>query len=341
MFSLGAAYNLANTLTGNKGIGGIVSGIGNAWNSLLGGNKKSGAVGTGVKFDPNWFNGNGATNNPTTFDTSKYDASIAASNARIRELEAQMAAQPKLPSFDILANYNNARAQATQYVTPLYQQKLANALEKLNIQRDTGRKNYDLTRENNEIAMNQGLEDNQTQRVRTGDDLASALAQIGQNREDFLTDDARQFDQARRALMEETAAGGATDTGLGQQAIQDQQDVRNEQAARQTRDFKQMEDTKKMLASRTFDDLTTGDTRTREKRTQDDKSAQISFDDIMSSIANEEKSTRLQNELDMALEIANQTQSYASQGVNNFLAGLASQGWRPQDIALATQVYRG
>lgn len=328
------------------GVGQILTGnFGGAWNTASknawSGNPTSG-VGTGVKFDPNWFNNNGggATKTPSS-SNDDWARESAALNAQLRALQAQIAAQPKLPSFDILANYNNARAQATQYVTPLYQQKLANALEKLNIQRDTGRKNYDLTRENNEIAMNQGLEDNQTQRVRTGQDLASALAQISQNRDDFLVDDARQFDQARRALMEETAAGGATDTGLGQQAIQEQQDVRNEQAGRQTREFKQMEDTKKMLASRTFDDLTTGDARTRQKRTQDDKSAQISFDDLMSSIANEEKSTRLQNELDMALEIVNQTQSYASQGVNNFLAGLASQGWRPQDIALATQVYRG
>ena len=281
--------------------------------------------------------------NPPTPNVNKasndWARESAALNAQLAALQQQIAAQPRLPSFDILANYNKAKQTATQAVTPLYNKKLNLFLEGQGIKKDTKQKEANLARENNQIALTNALTDNSTARTRTGEDLAGALQQIGQNRENFLVDDAQQFDTARRALQEETAAGGGTDTGLGQQAIDQQKLDRNKAAERQTQEFKNQEAAKQLLASRTIDDLATSDTRSKQKKTQDDKAVQIDFDSYMSSLANEERNFRLQNELDQALAIAQQTQTYQQEGVNQFIAGLAGRGWRAQDIALAKQVY--
>jgi hypothetical protein len=324
-----------NTFTGSWGKGNEFSQTSNAWNTYMNPNQKKSSSG-----------GGGSTPTPSPSPSgsgskasSDWARESAALTAQLNALTAQMAAQPKLPNFDILANYNKAKQTATSAVTPLYNKKLNLFLEGQGIKKDTKTKETNLAKENNQIALNNALEDNSTSRTRTGEDLANVLASIGTQRENFLEDDAAQFDVARRALMEETAAGGATDTGLGQKAIQTQQDQRNEMAARQTEEFQNQEAAKRMLATRTIDDLAVSDTRNKQKKTQDDKAVQIDFDGYMKSLANEEKSFRLTNELEQALAIAEQTRTYQQEGVNQFIAGLAGQGWRAQDIALAKQVY--
>ena len=61
----------------------------------------------------------------------------------------------------------------------------------------------------------------------------------------------------------------------------------------------------------------------------------------MADIAVTERQTRLQNELDMALAIAQQTATYEKAGFTNWMGTLSPGGWRPQDIQLAAQVYGG
>ena len=280
---------------------------------------------------------------PPKPDTSKasndWARESAALNAQLAALQQQIARQPRLPDFDILSSWNRAKQTATQAVTPLYNKKLNIFLEGQGIKKQTKTKERDLSKENNQIGLNNSLQDSSISRTRTGEDLANVLASIGQNRDDFLVDDAQAFDVARRALMEETAAGGATDTGLGQQAIGQQQDDRNRSSDRQMNEFRNQEAAKQLLATRTIDDLALSDTRSKQKKGQDDKAVDIDFEGYMSSLANEEKGFRLQNELDQALAIAQQTQTYQQQDVAQFIAGLSGQGWRAQDIALAKQVY--
>ena len=279
------------------------------------------------------------TPTPTNNGSSDWAKESAALNARLAALTNQLAQQPKLPNFDILANYNKAKQTATAAVTPLYNKKLNIFLEGQGIKKDTKQKTTALARENSAIGEQTALEDNNVSRVRTGEDLANVLSSIGTNRENFLTDDAQQFDDARRALTEETAAGGAIDTGLGQQGIDRQLRDRNTAAGRQTDEFNNQEAAKQLLATRSLADLSISDTRSTQKRGQEDKATQIDFDSYMNSLANEETGFRLSNDLDMALEIARQTSSNQQQGVAQFIAGLAGQGYRAQDIALAKQVY--
>jgi len=280
------------------------------------------------------------TYNPTPTGGSDWAAESSALNAQLKALSNQLAQQPKLPNFDILANYNKAKQTASAAVTPLYNKKLDIFLEGQGIKKNTKTQMRDLSMENSGIAERTALEDNASSRTRTGEDLANALSTIGTNRDNFLVDDAQAFDDSRRALQEDVAAGGATDTGLGQQNIQRQLDDRNLSSERQTTEFKNQESAKQLLAGRTFADLLTSDDRSKEKRTQDDKATNIDFDSYMSELANEETSYRLTNDLEKALEIARQTQSNQSQGVQEFLAGLANKGARAQDIAFAAQVYK-
>lgn len=276
---------------------------------------------------------------PTVTPNNDWAQQSAALNAQLRALQNQLAQQPKLPNFDILANYNRARQTAEGAVTPLYNQKLNIFLEGQGIKKVSKTQTRDLSLENSAIAEANALADNQTSRARTGEDLGSALQQIGYNRDNYLVDDAQAFDDSRRALQEEVAAGGGTDTGLGQQAIGRQLTDRNTASERQLTAFQNEESAKQLLAGRTFEDLLTSDDRNKQKRTQDDKATNIDFDSYMSSLANEETGFRLQNDLDRALAISDQTRSYQQQGVAEFIASLAGQGYRAQDIALASQVY--
>jgi len=277
---------------------------------------------------------------PKPASPSSEDLKWQQMSAQLAALQNQLAQAPKLPNFDILGNYNRAKQNATNDVTPLYTQKLNNFLEGQSITRTAKTKQRDLSFENSEIARTNTRTDNQTNRVRTGEDLANALAQIGQVRENFLVDEGTQFDDARRSLQEEIAAGGGTDTGMGQQTVERQLQDRNRSAARQIEEFKNNEAAKELLADRTLEDLATGDVRADQKKAQDDKAVQIDFDTAMQQLANEENAFRLQNELDKALDIISRTQSYSQQGVAQFIASLAGSGqWRPQDIALAKQVY--
>lgn len=276
---------------------------------------------------------------PTPSTNAADDQKWAQMSAQLAALQNQLAAQPKLPNFDILGNYNRAKQNATSDVTPLYAQKLNNFLEKTSITRTQKTQQTDLAYEQSKIAKENTVADNQTSRVRTGEDLANVLADIGTKRSEFLTDEGSQFDEARRGLQEEVAAAGGTDTGLGQQEISKQLSDRNVSTGRQIQEFKNNEGAKKLLADRTLEDLATGDIRAGEKQTLTDKGTKIDFDAAMGELANEEKSFSLQNELDKALDIISRTQSYSQQGVSQFIASLAGQGYRPQDIALAKQVY--
>lgn len=326
-----------NTATGGWGKSNQWSSTSNAWNTYMNPNQKksSGKGGTSTP-KPSPSPSPSGSGSKASNDWARESAAL---NAQLAALQAQIAAQPRLPNFDILANYNKAKQTATQAVTPLYNKKLNLFLEGQGVKKQTKTKERDLSKENNQIALNNALQDSSISRTRTGEDLANVLTAIGQQRDDFLVDDAQAFDVARRALMEETAAGGATDTGLGQQAIGQQQDDRNRSSDRQMNEFRNQEAAKQLLATRTIDDLALSDTRSKQKKGQDDKAVDIDFEGYMASLANEEKSFRLQNELDQALAIAQQTQTYQQEGVNQFIAGLAGRGWRAQDIALAKQVY--
>lgn len=327
-----------------QGFANTISGIGSAaggwiYDNWMGGNDKVARSNAAYDRVANQSRNQTSSSGGSANRDSGWAKELAAMRSERNQLAAQLAAQPVLPDFDILGGYNRAKKQATRAVTPLYNKKLNLFLEGQGIKKQEKKQTYGLERENNRMGLANQLEDNQTTRTRTGEDLLNVLQDIVGNRENFLQDEGTEFDDARRGLQEDIAAGGATDTGLGQQAIGRQMTDRNISSERQMEEFENQEAAKRLLATRSISDLATSDTRSKQQKGQLDKAAKIDFDSYMKSLANEEKSFRLTNQLERSLEIARQSQSLYNQDVAKFIAGLGGQGYRAQDIALAKQVY--
>lgn len=347
-------FNINNLSSGFGNLGGQVAGafgnaasnvgnsIGNAWNSLFrtptqtGRNSNTNYDLSGNVVIPSSTSTSTPTVNTATADNN---AALKASQDTIAALTNQLSQQARLPQFDILGNYNKAKAKAAEIANPLWNQKLNNFLQGMTNKRTEKTKLTELTRENSQQALANALSENVTSRGRTGEDLLSAISNIGVTEQNYLTDENKQFDTARRALQEEIAGTGATDTGLGQQTIGTQLADRNISNERQITEYSNQKAAKQLLATRTIADLATGDVRAGEKKGQEDKATQIDFDSYMADLANEEVTGRLQNDLDRALDIASKTNDFNQQGKNEWLAGLAGSGARAQDIALAYSVY--
>lgn len=313
-------------------------------NSIMG-NVNAGALnysqGNPNKSTPTNFGGIGGVlgNSAIGGTSSSTNDTLAQLRAELARLQAQTAAAPKLASFDLLANYNKARAQATANVTPLYDQKLNIFLEGQGIKRTQKTNESNLAYENNTIDRDNMLADNATSRTRTGEDLASALQQIATNTGYFLDDDAQMFDAERRALLDETAAAGGTDTGLGQQAISQQLENRNTAADRQLTEFSNQEAAKNLLSTRTLADLSTSDTRSEQKKGQSDKAVKIDFDSYMEQLANDEANQRLLINLEKGRDIQQQSDSLSKQQIAQFINSLAGKGFSAQDIAYNQSIY--
>ena len=82
-----------------------------------------------------------------------------------------------------------------------------------------------------------------------------------------------------------------------------------------------------------------GDKNAQDVATAKDKAAQFDLDSYLEELAADETVFRTDNEVKRLADISAQQQTYAQQGTQAFLASLAGAGWRPQDIALAYQVY--
>lgn len=328
-------------------LGGIGQGIGGAWNTATHwfDNPADNLLQSIDRGNAQMAKGYGAATAPAPkVDTSQNDAYLKqfqAQNSQIQNLIAQLNAAPKLPSYDILGNYNKAKQQATANVTPLYDQKLQQFLDAQATETANKQASASLNFENNGIAQTNTLADNTTSRDRTGTDLLSALQLIQQDRGNFLQSDGNQFDVARRSLQGSTAAAGATDTGLGQQAIDTQLTNRNISADRQMQTFVNSEAAKNTAASRTLQDLSTSDTRAGQQKTQADKGVQLDLNAYLDGLTNATASKRLELDQAKASDIAGQTGDISKQLAQQFIASLAKKGARAQDIALAQSVYGG
>lgn len=262
--------------------------------------------------------------------------------AAIRAQTAAAAANaPRLPTFDILGNYNRAKTQAEQNQRGFYDRIWNDKINQWNAQRQSKEKERNFGLEQNTVANRIAREDNQTNRVRTGEDVTAAIQQINQGETNFQQDEGTQFDTERRALIEAVAGAGLTESGLGQQQIGNAVVTRNIGSERQVAEFETQRQAKELFRNRTFADLARGDLRADEKKLLDDKSINMNFDNYLAELAAEQKASRTSWEADLAGAIAEETGRLSSEGKTSWLAGLAGAGWRPQDIALATQVYGG
>ena len=317
-----------------KGNDGKVQNMGTAWNNDTKYLKAVGADTTRGSFeatrisDPN-------PPKPKAQDNSY----LQGLQSQLAALQQQLAYQPKLPKFDVMGNFNRARSQAEQAVNPLYEKYLRDFLAKQQIQRENKQGETNLRKQSNATELAQALAESDVTRTRTTEDTTAAIQKLTEQEGQFQEDSGTQFDIDRRANAEAVAASGLTTSGLGQMRMFEQQDQRNISEERQVKEFNNQRDAKRLFASRTFEDLARGDENSRTIASQKDEAAQFDFDAYLRELAADETQFRTQNEVERLGAINSQAQTYERQGTQQFLASLAGAGWRPEDIALAYQVY--
>lgn len=266
-------------------------------------------------------------------------AAIAALNSQLASLQAQLAYQPKLPTFDVMGNYSRAKTQAEAAVNPLYEKYLNDFLVSQQHQKEAKQNEVQNTRTGIAQELQGTLGENQVNRTRTAEDTASAIQQLNTQEGQMQQDTGTQFDTDRRALAESTAAAGLTTSGLGQGIVFDQQNKRNLDEGRQVQEYNNQREAKNLFQTRTFEDMTRSDTQANQVAANKDQAAQFDLDSYLQQLSDQETSFRTENEVKRLGDVATQQQTYAQQGSQAFLASLAGSGWRPQDIALAYQVY--
>lgn len=320
--------------------------------NIQGQNRAPSAVQSVPKGDPNkivgYVNGKGYNYAGDFIGGSEFRATAGESDwakeqraitAAIAAASRQRAYQPKLPAFDINANLNTAKTRAEQSLRPMYDQAWGNYMNLYNTQVANKNQSATYQREGVEQARTYTREDNATSRTRAAEDHAGAIQQLDTQEGQFQTDEGREFDIARRALQEQTAASGLTTSGLGQQAIGDQLSQRNVASERQTAEFDQQRDLKTLLKERTFEDLFRGDLRADEKATYENKGIQLDLDTYLSEAAAQMQKDRFAHEEKYVADVAGEAKMLAEQQIRDWLTGLAQSGRDARDIQYASQVY--
>lgn len=257
----------------------------------------------------------------------------------IRRLQNSIAQTPRLPSFDIMANYRNAQSAAEKAVNPLYERKLNDFLAQNAAKQQQKRNEFALNLETIGQEKSDTLATNELTRTRTAEDTAAAIENINTVESNFQADEGEAFDTEYRQLAEQLAAEGAAQTGLGGQQSADQIRLRNVQSKRQLDEFQGQREAKTLFKTRTFEDLARGDTQAETLAQSKTKAAQFDLDSYLEDLAFDERNFRLSNDIERMGAVADEASRQEQLGVEQFLAGLPGQGFRPQDIAYARQVY--
>lgn len=267
------------------------------------------------------------------------DAQIKQLQAQNLAYQQQIAATPKLARFDVMQNWNAAKSAAERNVNPLYEKKLneflANNLFKQQNRKAVG----DLTLQTIGQELTNTLADNTTARTRAEQDTAAAIDTVNKNEGIYQTDEGQSFDTNYRQVAEQLAASGAATTGMGKQQTSDMIRLRNVTSQRQLDEFQGQRDAKELFKSRTFEDLARGDERAQQAAENKKKAEQFDLEAYLEDLAYDEKNFRLSNESDRLGAVLSEAQNQEKIGVENFLAGLAGQGYGAKDIAYNRSVY--
>lgn len=259
--------------------------------------------------------------------------------AQIAAIQAQAAATPKLPTLNTSDLMAKANATATAAVNPVYQDKLNNQLERYATQLSQEQAQTSTSKAAEDTSLAQTQEDDTTQAQRTAQDTQTAIDKSLYNEGQFQTSDAASFDLANKQAREAVSNAGLTESGLGKQSLEKLQSDRNAASTAQTKDFSDDRATQQLLATRTFEDLGTKDTRATELNATNKANLDTQLNNFITNQAEDQRDFELQNESDRQAAVYDASNSAYQTSVQQWIAGLSAAGWRPQDIALAAQVY--
>lgn len=272
-------------------------------------------------------------------DTSALDKQLADSNSALKALQAQIASQPRLPFYDTSAAWARAQKGAENAVNPVYVDKLNAYLNKARVKRQQTEEQTNINKQNIQTGLQQSLEDIGVQRKRTGEDAATSTADTVASEAFDQEQGGTAFDRARTALLGEISNAGLTSSGIGRQIESQAVNDRNLQEGEATRQYEGKRKAIDTLKNRTFEDLSTSETRSKGEAEGKTKQQDIDLRNFIDNAGLEEGEFRTQNEAERLSAVSGEVNNQYKVGAAQFIQSLIGSGARAQDIALAQQVY--
>lgn len=277
--------------------------------------------------------------------SSDFAREIRASQARtdsllaeLRGLQAQVAQQPRLPYFDVAGNWRRAQARAASAVNPLYKKKMRDFVGRQTQLKKRKQAEVKVARGDIQDILSSALEESGIARERTTEDVARELGILGRQEDTFQTSTGMEAEESRRALLSGLAESGLTTSGLGRQQEIAQRTVRNLGEGEQVAQFNDQRTAQNLLKTRTFADLERRDTSAQTSATKARKKVDVDLESFLADQKFEKQQFTFSNEAERLQAVLSDAERRSQLGVNKFISSLLGSA-RPQDIALAKQVY--
>lgn len=217
-----------------------------------------------------------------------------------------------VPPLNVDAIYKSATGRAAGQAGTWYQQNLDNYVKILDQRKSIESNILTTTQKDLEQQLKNLVEGNVITRGRTTEDTAYNLGRIGTEEGARQTTEARQFDLARRGLQSQQGEAGIATSGMGkQQQIQANFD-RKMAEEKQARDVTDQKRVQELGLDRTFQDLALAEKHKGIATEFGKQKAQLSFDQAMGQLADEEfkyrqdlegKKAAMQSDVEKSLKI--------------------------------------
>jgi hypothetical protein len=254
-------------------------------------------------------------------------------------IAAPVAPVPRLAQFDLSSAYNKALQAAQAAINPVYAAELSRFVDSQNQALTEQQQAGTATKSALDLALERLHQDSNTTRTRTTEDTNTNIGDINATQAFNARNEGLSFDTTNRALNEGLGANGMAGSGLGEQQVEDQQQTYRNQSNEEVRQSDNKVAAANTLMARTFQDLDTQETRTGEDTTT--KKAQVDVD-LQNFIKDQQlklESEKAQEEANKQGDILTATNTNQQSQIQQWIAGLRGQGYTPQEIALAAQVY--
>ena len=261
-------------------------------------------------------------------------------NQLLASINANRPPVPRMINFDSAGSWNKAREMATNAVSPIYQQKMTDFINRQQTELSRQQADTQTGKEGLDTALSRALADSQTSRARTSQDTNTNITDINATQAAGARSEGLSYDSASRALNEGLSASGTADTGLGRQQVTDANQARTAMSNEQVRQTANKVDAQNTLMNRTFQDLGTSDTRNTEDTTAKKGKLDLDMERFIEDQTYAKDQETKQESLDKEAEIANQSLSYQGQLVDQWISSLAGKGYTAQEIANAASIYK-
>lgn len=268
---------------------------------------------------------------------------MAANTAQLladsQQRAAEFAAQPKFIYRDTNAAWQQAQNTAATSVNPHYTDLMngfltqqANALSQTQAETTANKTASDTT-------LGQTQQDIGTNQVRTAEDTATAIAQNQAKEGSWQTTEGANNTAAEDAAR--LAMGDQGIMGRGAGNLDTAKMARNLTSSDQTKAFQAERDTTNLLKTRTFADLETKGARAVSFNTTEKANLDRQLTDFITNQGTALEEKKQTNETARLQELYSATQGQYTTDTAKWIASLADQGYRTQDIGLAQSNYGG